>query len=49
MIRISRKDKIEMLDRHHAGRDLKLRKRQTSTTDNRKSVQLISKLGKKIK
>ncbi len=48
-MRLSRKDKVDSLDRHHAGRDLKLRKRQTSTTDNRKSVQLISKLGKKVK
>ena len=44
-----RKDKIGTLDRHAATRDLKLRRRKTAVTDNRKSVQLISKLSKKAK
>lgn len=48
-MRLTRKDKIETLDRHAANRDLKTKRRQTQTTDNRKSVQLIAKLGKKTK
>jgi len=44
-MRLTKNDKTGNIDRHAASRDLKIRKQAFVATDNRKSVELIARLG----